>query len=195
MSRMSCFVSGLLLLALLLPACQPVMPVETAATAAAAPSALEEALEGKYAGTTVTMQGVWPEGWVFEGTLAPFEEQTGIKVDYTWWEDELNPELHAALEDGTGPDVVEFTNPFAMMDLARHGKVIDVRTFLPMETLHERYEPFWLQTAMVPGPDGPIMGGLFTQFFPKSMVWYPKGGLRSRRLPSPHNLGRADRPF
>ena len=43
MSRVVYSVSGLLLLALLLPACQPVMPVETAAPAAAAPSELAEA--------------------------------------------------------------------------------------------------------------------------------------------------------
>ena len=182
MLRVVYLVSGTLLLALLLVACQPVMPVEPAAAPEQAfVSALEEARAGKYAGTTVTMQGPWPSGWEPFGIsvwppeiLGPFEEQTGIKVDYTWWEDELNADLQTALEQGTGPDIVEFTNPYPMAHLALMGKVVDMTTLLPMDYLRTRYVEPWLEYAMLPGPDGELfLAGLYTQIFVNSVVWYP----------------------
>lgn len=172
----------LVALALLAGACQPLLtPVPSAAPEQPFVSALEEARTGKYAGTTVTMEGPWPPGWEPYGIsawppeiLGPFEEQTGIKIDYKWWEDELNVELQTALEQGTGPDIVEFTNPYPMVHLARLGKAIDMTTILPMDYLRTRYEGPWLEYGMLPGPDGELfLGGLYTQIFVNSVVYYP----------------------
>jgi len=182
MTRASRLFALFTVVALLVSACQPIVaPEPSAAPEQGFVSALEEARTGKYAGATVTMQGPWPAGWEPFGIsswppeiLGPFEEQTGIKVDYSWWEDELNEELQMALEQGTGPDIVEFTNPYPMVHLALRGKVIDITTLLPMDYVRTRYEGPWLDYAMLPGPDGELfLAGLYTQIFVNSVVFYP----------------------
>ena len=71
--------------------------------------ALEQALAGKYKGTTVTVGGAWAEAAAndYRSSLLSFEEKTSIDVQY-WPVNEDDNSLTTSIEAGQGPDVVEF---------------------------------------------------------------------------------------
>ena len=47
-------------------------------------------------------------------------------------------------------------------------------TFLDMDGLKKNYNQSWLDMAMMDGPDGEIMAGVWERVNGKSLVWYPK---------------------
>lgn len=135
------------------------------------PSALEEALAGKYQGTTVHVGGVWNRAYL--ASLEDFQEKTGISIQHAS-ADQDTPNLSAMIEAGTGPDVLEYMYPAPLMGLAKEGKVIDLRQFLDMEALRSRIDQNWLDWATMDAPDGPILGGIWNTFYLDSLVFYPK---------------------
>jgi alpha-glucoside transport system substrate-binding protein len=159
-----------------LPAPVPGAPFKLpTATPVKAPSPLEEALAGKYKGTTVMVGGFYGGSWAsdYETTLKSFEEKTGINVSYSEVSQD-DPSFIAIVEAGKGPDLVDFSDPRPMRRFAKEGKVVDVTKFVDIETLRTRYDQNWLDWATMDGPDGPIMGGVFRIFSVYSTVWYPK---------------------
>jgi alpha-glucoside transport system substrate-binding protein len=135
------------------------------------PSPLEEALAGKYEGTTITLRASWQ---MFPPV--DFEEKTGIHIktlstsnDY-----EQGDALAKMIEAGQGPDIYEFYMPTHLRELARQGKVVDVGKFLDRDTLQARYGQEWLDWATMPGPSGPTMAGVWAEAYVYSLVWYPK---------------------
>ncbi len=139
------------------------------------PSALEEALAGKYKGKSVSVGGIF--GGSFESdylqSLRSFEEKTGISVNHQQISTE-DPALHSMIEAGTIPDIVNFDFLSPAKALAKEGKVIDLNTWLDRATLQKQYPENWLNWAMLEGPDGPIMAGLWGVYPIKGLVWYPK---------------------
>jgi len=139
------------------------------------PTPLEEALAGKYKGMTVIMGGRYDGSWAsdYKKTFESFEEKTGITVLYSPISQD-SPSFIALVEGGKGPDMVDFTYPSPIKRFAREGKVIDVTKFVEMETLRARYDQYWLDWATMDGPDGPIIAGVWSNFYVHSTVWYPK---------------------
>lgn len=173
MSRVYRVLAVWVALALLICACQPIQaPVEEAA----APSAWEEALAGKYQGTVVTIGSVWGDNYPL--TYSELEVLTGIDIQHES-EDETSPEFLDSIRAGLGPDIMEFSYPSPMVNLAREGEVVDLTTFLPMETLQERYDQQWLDWGTMMGPDGPILAGLYAQIYLKGPVWYNKAAFEA----------------
>ncbi|MCA9924739.1 MAG: extracellular solute-binding protein, partial [Anaerolineales bacterium] len=138
-------------------------------------SYLERAKAGEFAGTTVTVLGVMvdEEQLKFEAAFAPFEEATGIDVDYAGTK-EFETSINVRVDAADAPDIADMPQPGFLANLVRDGKVVDVSTFLDMAKLQDTYNQSWLDMATMDGPDGPIMAGVWHRSSAKSMVWYPK---------------------
>jgi alpha-glucoside transport system substrate-binding protein len=161
------------------PAAQEAAPAPEAAVEEAAPaveaSFLERAEAGEFAGTQVSVLGVMvdEEEALFNKTVAPFEEATGIDVVYTGSKD-FEAQINVLVDAGNPPDIVDFPQPGLLANIVRTGKVVDVSAFLDPADLAQRYNQSWLDMATMEGPNGPIMAGVWHRVAPKSFVWYPK---------------------
>ncbi|MCQ3980691.1 MAG: hypothetical protein DPW09_45395, partial [Anaerolineae bacterium] len=91
-----------------------------------------EAAPQDLAGTTVTIVGAVPDEVVklFEQSMQPFEDRTGINVIYSSAGESFETLIAASVKRGAPPDIADFPQPGYMADFARQGKLIDVRTFL-----------------------------------------------------------------
>ncbi len=144
-------------------------------TAAAEGSYLDRAMAGEFSGTVVTMSGPFTDedAVKFNNSIADFEEQTGIDIQYEGTK-EFETTISVRVDAGDAPDIADFPQPGLLANFAKAGKVVDVRTFLDVEALQANYNQSWLDMATMEGPDGPIMAGVWHRFNGKSLVWYPK---------------------
>jgi alpha-glucoside transport system substrate-binding protein len=163
---------------------QPAAPTEAPAPteAAAMPeapfpypagSALEEALKGTYAGTTVTLDGAMegndPDGVKLAKSMAAFEEATGIDVNYIG-NKEFEATISVRVDAGDAPDIADFPQPGKAAQYVQAGKVVPVTDFIPEEWLAQQYNQSWRDMATIDGMEA----GVFHRFNGKSLVWYPK---------------------
>lgn len=117
----------------------------------------------------VTVLGVWTggEAEAFKKMVAPFEAETGIKVEFTGTRD-LPAVLTTQVEAGNPPDVSALPNPGQMVEFAKAGKLVDLSTFMDMEVLQSDYSPTWLDLGTYNGK----FCGVFISADLKSLVWY-----------------------
>jgi alpha-glucoside transport system substrate-binding protein len=134
--------------------------------------ALEEALRGTYAGTTVTVDGAMegndPDGVKLARSVAAFEEATGIDVNYIG-NKEFEATISVRVDAGDAPDIADFPQPGKAAQFVRSGDVVDVTTFIPEEWLSQQYNQSWRDMATIDG----VEIGVFHRFNAKSLVWYP----------------------
>lgn len=138
-------------------------------------SYLERARAGEFSGTQVTLLGVMVDEEVpkVEASLKPFEDATGIDVQYNGTK-EFETQINVRVDAADAPDIADFPQPGFLANFVRDGKVVDVSTFLDMDKLKENYNESWLDMATMDGPDGPIMAGVWHRASQKSIIWYPK---------------------
>lgn len=153
-------------------------PAEEAAEAPAAAgegSALERALAGEFSGAVVSMSGpfVDEDAVKFNNSIAAFEEQTGIDIQYEGTK-EFETTISVRVDAGDAPDIADFPQPGLLANFVAAGKVVDMSQYLTMEYLQGQYLQSWLDMAMMEGPEGPVMAGVWHRFNGKSLVWYPK---------------------
>lgn len=136
---------------------------------------LERARAGEFSGTVVTMSGPFTDedAVKFDNSIQAFEEETGIDIQYEGTK-EFEATISVRVDAGDAPDVVDFPQPGLLANFVRDGKVIDLSSFLDAEKLKANYNQSWLDMAMMEGPDGPIMAGVWNRVNGKSLVWYPK---------------------
>ncbi|GAB4481043.1 MAG: ABC transporter substrate-binding protein [Anaerolineae bacterium] len=136
---------------------------------------LEAACNGEYSGTVVTMTGPFVDAdeVKFNESVAWFEEATGIDIQYSGTK-EFETIIGAAVDGGTPPDIADFPQPGLLLRFVRSGDVVDVSSFMNMDWLQTNYKQAWLDMAMMPGPEGTIMAGIWARYNGKSQVWYPK---------------------
>ena len=117
----------------------------------------------------VTVMGVWTgaEADAFQKMVAPFEEETGIKVEFTGTRD-LPAILTTRVEAGNPPDVSAMPNPGQMVQFAKEGRLVPLATFMDRETLLNSYSNAWLDLG---SHDGQLYS-IFISADLKSMVWY-----------------------
>ncbi len=132
---------------------------------------LEKALAGEYTGTEVTVDGpfVDVDETRFEASMAPFEEATGITVNYIG-DKEFEARLSIAVDAGDAPDIVDFPQPGKAANYARQGHIVDPTEWIPQSWLEQQYNESWLDMAQIEGQTG----GVWHRFNGKSLVWYPK---------------------
>ena len=161
------------------PAEEPAEPAPEAAEvdfAVMPGGALEAALAGEYAGTTVTVDGPFtnPDDVLFAQSMEAFEEATGITVNYIG-DKEFEGRLSIAVDAGDPPDIADFPQPGLLANFARQGHIVDPTTWISEDWLKQQYNQSWLDMGMVEGPDGEDMtAGVWHRFNGKSLVWYPK---------------------
>jgi len=137
----------------------------------------------EFAGATVTIVGARPEkaALLFKQGLAPFEARTGIHIIYTTATDEFERFVAASVKSGNPPDIVGFPQPGYLADFVRQGKVINLRTFMSDEYLHQQYSNKFLQLATIGGK----VAGAWHSADLKSLVWYPKSAFEAAGYPVP----------
>jgi len=121
------------------------------------------------ASNTLTILGTWTggEAEAFNKMVAPFEAETGIKVEFTGTRD-LPTILTTQVEAGNPPDVSALPNPGQMIEFAKDNKLVDLSTFMDMDVLRSDYSPTWLDLGTFKGK----FCGVFISADLKSLVWY-----------------------
>jgi len=121
------------------------------------------------ASNTLTILGVWTgtSEEAFQKMVAPFEAETGIKIEFTGTRD-LPTILTTRVEAGNPPDISAIPNPGQMIELAKAGKLVDLSTFMDIEVLGGDFSQTWLDL----GSFGGKLYGLFISANLKSLVWY-----------------------
>jgi len=138
-------------------------------------SFLDRAMAGEFKGKTVTATGpfVDQDAQKFNATMKDFQDKTGITIAYQGSK-EFEASIKAAFDSGTAPDVIDFPQPGLLATFAKQGKVTDMSKYLDMNALKANYNPYWLDQAMMDGPSGKIMAGVWERVNGKGFVYYPK---------------------
>ncbi len=128
-----------------------------------------KAAGGKQLGGTVTILGVLggAEQDQFLSIFKPFEEATGVKVEYEGTRD-LNAILQTRVDGGNAPDIVSSPSVGLMIDFAKAGKLIALSQFLNTATMNANYGQELLKSVSIDGKlysifDAVNLGGL---------IWY-----------------------
>ncbi len=99
--------------------------------------------------------------------IKPFEEQTGIKVQYEGTRD-LAAVLNTRISGGNPPDVAGLPNPGQLVTLANAGSLKPLNDVLDMSMMEQQYDPGFIKLATV----NDKLYGIFTKASVKSLVWY-----------------------
>jgi len=132
---------------------------------------LERAIAGEFAGTEVIVDGPFADAdqVKFEKSMEPFEEATGITVNYIG-NKEFEGSISIRVDAGDAPDIADFPQPGLLANFVRTGKIVDPTEFISEDWLKEQYNQSWLDMAMMQGQ----VAGIWHRFNGKSLVWYPK---------------------
>ncbi len=120
---------------------------------------------------TVTILGAFGgvEKDNFEASLKAFEDESGIKVEYT--EDtDFTTTIQTRVQAGDPPDIGFFPQPGGLLDLAEDGKIQPIDTFLDYDALDETLVPGLLDYMNLNGR----YYGAPMRLANKSVVWYEK---------------------
>ena len=120
-------------------------------------------------GGTVTVIGTWggTEEEAFRAMVAPFEEATGVEVQYTGTRD-INTVLSTGVQSGILPDVAGLPGPGQMAEWARQGALIDLATVLDIEKYEAETSPAFVELGTVDGK----LSGVFIKSAIKGLIWY-----------------------
>jgi alpha-glucoside transport system substrate-binding protein len=104
----------------------------------------------------------------FEASMVPFEEETGIQVEYEGSGD-FETLILVRLEGGDPPDIAAHPQPGLLQNFVEQGHVIDLNDWFEEGYLEEQYKQSWLDLATMNGQ----MSGVWYRASVKSLVWYP----------------------
>jgi alpha-glucoside transport system substrate-binding protein len=113
--------------------------------------------------------GSWSgaEEQAFLAMVRPFEQETGITVDYTGTRD-LNGLLWEGVAKGRPPDVAGLPGPGQMAEFARHGSLKDLATTIDVSQYKADTVPAFIDLGTV---DGKLVG-VFIKATLKGLIWY-----------------------
>lgn len=128
-----------------------------------------EVTPGEQIGGTVTVIGTWggDEEQSFLCMVKPFEEATGVDVQYTGTRD-LEAILTAGIASGTVQDVAGLPGPGQMQQWAEDGALIDLGTVLDRADYEANTAPAFVELGDV---DGALVG-VFIKTTAKGFFWY-----------------------
>jgi len=129
---------------------------------------MEEEAEEVDAGS-VSVVATWGgnEQEVFNEMIAPFEEETGVTVNYTGTRD-MDAVLTTRVQAGNPPDIAAFANPGKLAEFARQDELVDLSSVFEMSRIRDEYAQGWINRGTI---DGTLVG-LFTKAAAKGFVWY-----------------------
>ncbi|HUG46812.1 MAG TPA: ABC transporter substrate-binding protein [Candidatus Limnocylindria bacterium] len=127
------------------------------------------AMPSQRIGGTVSVIGSWsgPEEEAFRSVVAPFEEQTGITVEYRGTRD-LDGVLWEGIARGRVPDVAGLPGPGHMADFAREGALQDLTQIIDIAQYKSDTVPAFVELGTI---DGRLVG-VFIKATLKGLVWY-----------------------
>lgn len=134
----------------------------------AAQAAALNAAQGT-SGGTVSVMAVWggAEQEAFLAALAPFEEATGIRVEYEGTRD-INAVLTTRVQGGNPPDIAGIPSVGLLQEWAEQNHLLDLGEVVGEATLMENFAPGWLELGSY---EGKTYGLFFTASL-KGLVWY-----------------------
>jgi alpha-glucoside transport system substrate-binding protein len=103
----------------------------------------------------------------FNAVVQPFEDRTGYTVDYTATRD-LPGTLSRPLADGHSADLAGLAGPQHMAELARAGRLRDLRETIDLRAYKEAVAPTFIDLGTV---DGRLVG-VFIRSAVKGLVWF-----------------------
>ena len=120
-------------------------------------------------GGTVTVVGSWSgsEEQAFLAMVRPFEQDTGIVVDYEGTRN-LNGLLWESVAKNKPPDVAGLPGPGQMAEFARHGSLKDLSTIIDVAGYKQDTVPTFIDLGTV---DGKLVG-VFIKATLKGLIWY-----------------------
>jgi alpha-glucoside transport system substrate-binding protein len=153
------------------------------ALAACAPGQSNSSSSGKTGGTVHVLQ-VWggTELDSFKAVLKPFEDQTGINVEYESTRD-INATLTTALAAGNPPEIAGLPGPGQMYQFAEQGKLVPLDNVLDLNTMKQQYSSSWLQLAK--DPKSGKTAGIFMRVSLKGLVWYDPKAFQAKSYQVP----------
>jgi alpha-glucoside transport system substrate-binding protein len=142
-----------------------VLPVLVVVLSAAACTANAD----PHIGGTVTVVGSWSgaEEDSFLAMVQPFEQQTGISVQYTGTRD-LNGLLWQGVAQKNPPDVAGLPGPGQMAEFARFGALQDLTGIIDVSQYKNDTVPTFIDLGTV---DGKLVG-VFIKATLKGLIWY-----------------------
>lgn len=149
--------------------------VSTASTAIAADGEAPEnggtgtvTADGEFSGTTVNMLGAFvdADAAAFDASVADFEAETGINIEYTGSGD-FTTLITTQVEAGTPPDIAFFPNPGQIIDFASRDEIRPVSD-ATRAAAEENYIDSWLSL----GTYEDELYGVAYKASVKSIVWY-----------------------
>jgi alpha-glucoside transport system substrate-binding protein len=121
---------------------------------------------------------------IFNNMIKPFEQKTGVKVQYEGTRD-LDAVLTTRVQAGNPPDVAAMPGPGKMAQFADQGKLIDLSTVLDMSAMKQNYAQGWLDLGSVNGK----LVGIFMKTSLKGLVWYDPEAFKAAGLTVPTTWG------
>jgi len=120
-------------------------------------------------GGSVSVLGSWegPEQASFMAMVAPFENRTGIRIEYTSTRD-LEGAIERGLAAGNPPDVAGLPGPGFMGRLARSGALADLTGVIDTATYKAQTIPSFVELGTI---DGRLVG-VFIKATVKGLLWY-----------------------
>jgi alpha-glucoside transport system substrate-binding protein len=103
----------------------------------------------------------------FLAMVKPFEERTGVKVEYEGTRD-LNAVLTTRVQGGNPPTVAALPGPDQMAEFARRGALVSLDRVLNPNSLRQHYAQAWLDLGSVDGK----LYAVFVKTALKGMIWY-----------------------
>ncbi len=119
---------------------------------------------------TVTILGAFggSEQEAFVETLAAFEEESGITIEYTGDQD-FTTTIRTRADAGDAPDIALFPQPGGLLDMADDGLLAPLDDVIDLGAIEETLIPGFLDAAT---RDGEVYGAPMRMAV-KSLVWYP----------------------
>lgn len=105
----------------------------------------------------------------FNAVLKPFEDQTGIKVQYEASRDE-DAILTSRVQAGNPPDLAAAPSPQLLTQFAKQGKVIALNDAIDMNALKQNTADSWIKLGEPLG-DGKLYQ-IFSWAAVKGLIWY-----------------------
>jgi alpha-glucoside transport system substrate-binding protein len=117
----------------------------------------------------VRVLGSWegPELEAFRAMVAPFEQRTGLRVEYRATRD-LEGVLSTSIAAGDLPDLAGVPGPGFLLKLARAGHLVDLTGVIDVGTYKRDMVPNFVDLGTV---DGKLVG-VFIKGTVKGLMWY-----------------------
>jgi alpha-glucoside transport system substrate-binding protein len=122
----------------------------------AAVAAATEAADGQDLSGTLEIIGIaaGADGDAFTAAMAPFQEATGVTVDYVGSQDQATV-VASGVEAGNAPDIVDGQGLGLMLQYARSGEALSLSEAIGDDVLADNFNPGLLESATV---DGEVYG-------------------------------------